>query len=103
MTNDRLCELAQAREAMYQLDMNSFYEKGEEAGIKKGLKEGEAKGLKKGKAEGLKEGEAKGEVKKAIEVTKKLVLEAGMTLEQAMTFSGLDGSYKAEVEKLLGK
>ena len=99
MTNDRLCELAEAREAMYQLDMNSFYEKGEEAGIKKGLKKGKEEGLK----EGLKEGEAKGEVKAKLEVTKKLVLEAGMTLEQAMTFSGLNGSYKSEVEKLLGK
>lgn len=56
-----------------------------------------------GKEEGLKEGEAKGEVKAKLEVTKKLVLEAGMTLEEAMTFSGLDESYKPEVEKLLGK
>ena len=52
-----------------------------------------------GKEEGLKEGETK----KAIEVTKKLVLETGMTLEQAMDFSGLDKFYKSEVEKLLGE
>ena len=50
-----------------------------------------------GKEEGLKEGE----VKAKIEVTKKLVLETGMTLEQAMDFSGLDEFYKSEVENLL--
>lgn len=61
--------------------------------------EGKAEGLKEGKAEGLKEGE----VKAKLELTKKLVLEKGMTLEEAMAFNCLDESYKHEVEKLLGK
>ena len=91
MTNDRLCELAEAREAMYQLDMNSFYEKGEEAGIKKGLK--------KGKAEGLKEGE----VKKAIEVTKNLVLATQMPLEEAMKILKVDPALEPEIRKLLNQ
>ena len=58
---------------------------------------------KKGFQEGLEVGVAKGETKKAIELAAKLVKTGKMSLEEALSFSGLDKSSEQEIKTLLNE
>ena len=62
-----------------------------------------AQGIAKGLAQGMAQGEAKGETKRAIELAVKLIKAGKMSLDEAITFCGLDNNYEAEIKKLLNE
>ena len=79
ISDEELKSIAETQEIKYKMDCNELI------------------------AQGMAQGEAKGEAKKAIELAIKLIKAGKMSLKEAVTFCGLDNSYKEEIKKLLNE
>ena len=66
-------------------------------------KKGFQEGLEVGIAKGLAEGEAKGENNAKIELAVKLIKTGKMSLEEALSFTGLDKSSEQDIKALLNE
>ena len=77
ISDEELKSIAETQEIKYKMDCNELI------------------------AQGMAQGEAKGETNAKIELAVKLVKAGKMSLDEAITFCGLDDNYKEEIKKLL--
>ena len=89
ISDEELKSITETQEIKYKMDCNEL------------IAQGIAQGMAKGIAQGIAQGEAKGEIKRAIELAVKLIKAGKMSLEEAITFCGLDNNYKEKIKKFL--